>query len=128
VLAGVRLEVMVPSAEAPSDGRLVVSVEMPGLATPDWRPGKAFGVTSIIQQRLADVLLGCGVLPLSDLCIAREFACRGVLGGRGTGSCTRSADSSPVCHFGACHQLRTSCCCPCRLCTRQLARLCGCCT
>lgn len=70
VLAGVRCEVMVPSADAPNQGVLVVSAEMTSLATPEYRPGRSFGVTSIIQQRLADVLLSCGVLRLEDLCIA----------------------------------------------------------
>lgn len=72
MLAGVRCEVMVPSADAPDQGVLVVSVEMTGLATPEYRPNKPFGVTSLIQQRLTDVLLGCGVLQLQDLCIAGD--------------------------------------------------------
>jgi exosome complex RNA-binding protein Rrp42 (RNase PH superfamily) len=63
---------MVPSADAPDQGLLVVSVEMTGLATPEYRPNKSFGVTSLIQQRLTEVLLGCGVLKLQDLCIAGE--------------------------------------------------------
>lgn len=75
MLAGVRLEVVLPSSEAPGEGQLVVSVEMPGLATPDWRPGKTFPVTGVIQQRLQDVLVGCGVLQLSQLCIAGVCVC-----------------------------------------------------
>lgn len=74
MLAGVRLEVMVPSSDAPAEGQLVVSVEMTALATPDYRPGKQPGIAHIIQQRLSDVLLGCKVLQLSDLCIAEGQA------------------------------------------------------
>eukprot|EP00878_Enallax_costatus_P024762 GHUV01026447.1.p2 GENE.GHUV01026447.1~~GHUV01026447.1.p2 ORF type:complete len:257 (+),score=63.39 GHUV01026447.1:321-1091(+) len=74
VLAGVRLEVMVPSSEAPGEGQLIVSVEMTPLATPDFRPGKQPGIVHVIQQRLTDVLLGCSILKLSDLCIAEGQA------------------------------------------------------
>jgi hypothetical protein len=49
---------------------LVVAAEMTSLVLVEYRPGRSFGVTSIIQQRLADVLLSCGVLRLDDLCIA----------------------------------------------------------
>jgi exosome complex component RRP43 len=70
VLVGVRCEVMVPSTDTPDQGVLSVSVEMTSLATPEYRPGKSFGVTSLIQQRLQDLLLGCGVVNLQDLCIA----------------------------------------------------------
>lgn len=65
---------MVPSSEAPANGQLTVSVEMTPLATPDFRPGKQPGITHIIQQRLTDILLGCEVLKLSDLCIAEGQA------------------------------------------------------
>lgn len=61
---------MVPSPDAPSQGVLCLAVEMTSLATPEYRPGKQFGVTSLIQQRLQDLLLGCGVVKLEDLCIA----------------------------------------------------------
>jgi exosome complex RNA-binding protein Rrp42 (RNase PH superfamily) len=72
VLAGVRLEVAVPSSDAPNQGVLCVAVEMTSLATPDFRPGKSFGVTSVIQQRLSDLLLNCGVVKLEELCIAGD--------------------------------------------------------
>lgn len=74
VLAGVRLEVMIPSSEAPADGRLVINVEMTALATPDFRPGKQPPITHSIQQRLQDVLVGCGVLQPKELCIAEGRA------------------------------------------------------
>lgn len=74
VLAGVRLEVMIPSSDAPADGRLVINVEMTALATPDYRPGKQPPITHSIQQRLQDVLVGCGVLQPRELCIAEGQA------------------------------------------------------
>eukprot|EP00775_Hariotina_reticulata_P012502 gene12502-12637_t len=74
VLAGVRLEVMVPSSEAPADGQLVVSVEMTALSSPNYRPGRAPSITYVIQQRVTDILIGCGVLKLSDLCIGEGQA------------------------------------------------------
>eukprot|EP00879_Flechtneria_rotunda_P029983 GHRR01032460.1.p1 GENE.GHRR01032460.1~~GHRR01032460.1.p1 ORF type:complete len:254 (+),score=86.74 GHRR01032460.1:107-868(+) len=74
VLAGVRLEVMVPSSDTPAHGQLVVSVVMTALATPDYRPGKQPGIINVIQQRLTDILQGCNVLKLSDLCIAEGQA------------------------------------------------------
>lgn len=74
MLAGVRLEVMVPSAEEPADGQLVVSVEMTPLSSPDYRPGRQPGVVAVIAQRLQDVLLGCGVLRPRELCIAEGQA------------------------------------------------------
>jgi exosome complex RNA-binding protein Rrp42 (RNase PH superfamily) len=61
---------MVPSPDAPTQGVLAVNVEMTSLATPEYRPGKSFGVTSLIQQRLQELLLSGGVLSLDDLCIA----------------------------------------------------------
>jgi exosome complex component RRP43 len=65
---------MIPSSEAPSDGQLVINVEMTALATPDYRPGKQPPITHSIQQRLQDVLVGCGVLQPSELCIAEGRA------------------------------------------------------
>lgn len=65
---------MVPSSDAPRDGQLIVSVEMTPLATPDYRPGKQPGITHVIQQRLTDILLSCGVLQPSELCIAEGQA------------------------------------------------------
>ena len=65
---------MVPSSDAPGEGQLIVSVEMTPLATPDFRPGKQPGIVHVIQQRLTDVLLGCNVLQLTDLCIAEGQA------------------------------------------------------
>jgi exosome complex component RRP43 len=65
---------MVPSSEAPADGQLVVSVEMTALSSPSYRPGRAPSITHVIQQRLTEVLVGCGVLKLSDLCIGEGQA------------------------------------------------------
>ncbi|KAF8065512.1 EXOSC8 [Scenedesmus sp. PABB004] len=74
VLAGVRLEVMLPRTDAPGAGQLVVGVDMTALSSPDWRPGKQPGLVAAVQQRLADVLLGCGVLRPAALCIAEGQA------------------------------------------------------
>jgi exosome complex component RRP43 len=74
VLAGVRLEVMIPSSEAPADGQVIINVEMTALATPDYKPGKQPPITHSIQQRLQEVLLDCKVLQLSELCIAEGRA------------------------------------------------------
>lgn len=65
---------MVPSSEAPGEGQLITTVEMTPLAAPDFRPGKQPGIVNVIQQRLTDVLLGCSILKLSDLCIAEGQA------------------------------------------------------
>jgi exosome complex component RRP43 len=65
---------MIPSSDAPADGRLVINVEMTALATPDYRPGKQPPITHSIQQRLQDVLVGCGVLQPRELCIAEGQA------------------------------------------------------
>lgn len=75
MLAGVRLEVALPSSEAPDEGSIVISVEMTPLATPDYRPGRTPPITHVLQQRLANVLAGPGgVVRPSDLCIARGRA------------------------------------------------------
>lgn len=70
VLAGSRLEVMVPSTSAPDQGQLVINIEVTPLSSADYRPGRPPQVSYTLTQQLTNVLLGSGVFDLTQLCIA----------------------------------------------------------
>ncbi|KAF0974390.1 hypothetical protein FDP41_006422 [Naegleria fowleri] len=71
VVCGIKAEVMIPTEEAPRDGRVVISFDFPSICASDvtgnWEEVNERKCT--IQQRLASVLYNCEVLDLSQLCI-----------------------------------------------------------
>ena len=70
ILAGLRLEVMVPKDTAPEDGSLVVNVEMTSLSYPEYRPGKQTATVHTITQALNDLLLRHQIFDTKQLCIS----------------------------------------------------------
>lgn len=70
VLAGCRLEVMIPDEAAPDCGRLVVNAELTALCSGDWRPGRQSPEAHVLAARVSDLLLSCGILDTRQLCIS----------------------------------------------------------
>jgi exosome complex component RRP43 len=70
IMAGVRLEVMIPKETAPEDGSVVVNVEMTSLSYPDYRPGKQTATVHTITQALNDLFLRNKVFDTKQLCIS----------------------------------------------------------
>lgn len=65
VVAGVKVEVAEPTRAAPSDGFLVVNVEIPPMCSPNARPGPPSDLAQITSQRLQNVLTTCASSPRS---------------------------------------------------------------
>ncbi len=68
-LAGVKLEVMPPREDLPSQGQLVVQVEMTSLASSSHRPGRFSEEAISIQERISSSLEASSAVHLEDLCI-----------------------------------------------------------
>jgi len=70
MLAGVKLEVMVPSQETPDQGSITVDFQMPPICSPLVRPGRPVEAASVISEQLSNVLTSSELVNLSELCIA----------------------------------------------------------
>jgi len=68
-LAGVKLEVFIPTDAAPDQGRLVVAVEAPPLCHPDVRPGAPPELALLATEHVTQCLAAAGAVDLGDLCI-----------------------------------------------------------
>jgi exosome complex component RRP43 len=60
MLAGVKLEVMVPSQETPDQGSITVDFQMPPICSPLVRPGRPVETASVISEQLSNVLTRVG--------------------------------------------------------------------
>jgi exosome complex component RRP43 len=60
MLAGVKLEVMVPSQETPDQGSITVDFQMPPICSPLVRPGRPVEAASVISEQLSNVLTRVG--------------------------------------------------------------------
>eukprot|EP00455_Lapot_gusevi_P016893 TRINITY_DN1886_c0_g1_i1.p1 TRINITY_DN1886_c0_g1~~TRINITY_DN1886_c0_g1_i1.p1 ORF type:complete len:300 (+),score=44.06 TRINITY_DN1886_c0_g1_i1:61-900(+) len=78
VTCGVKLEVGVPAAIAPNQGRLAVNVHMTPLAFPDLEIGKPTQESIAYGELLSKIMISSGALDLTQLCI-REGECCWVL-------------------------------------------------
>jgi len=72
VVCALKLEVGTPYDTAPKDGRLVVSVNLSPLCSPNFHLGKASEKEISICEYVADVILGTKMITLSELCISER--------------------------------------------------------
>lgn len=74
MLAGVKLEVMTPAAEALDEGRIAVDFQMPPICSPDVRPGRPVDAAAVLSEQLSNVLASSGVINLKELSISKGQA------------------------------------------------------
>ncbi|KAG0600530.1 hypothetical protein M758_11G041500 [Ceratodon purpureus] len=69
MLAGVKLEVVVPSTTAPDQGQLAVDFQMPTICSPLVRPGRPAEVAWSVSEQLSNALSSSNFVNLQQLCI-----------------------------------------------------------
>ncbi|BBN11908.1 exosome complex component RRP43 [Marchantia polymorpha subsp. ruderalis] len=69
MLAGVKLELCVPSGESPDQGRIAVDFQMPPICSPHVRPGRPAEDACSINEQLSNVLASAQLLDLRELLI-----------------------------------------------------------
>ncbi|XP_038989680.1 exosome complex component RRP43 isoform X2 [Phoenix dactylifera] len=67
MLAAIKLEVMIPSADAPDEGSLAIEFHMPPICSPSVRSGRPAEVAPVISQRLSDVITSSEMINLNEL-------------------------------------------------------------
>jgi len=74
MIAGVTLEVMRPTEEAPDEGAFVVAVEMPPTCSSAVRPGRPVEEALSATQRVQEILKSSKALNLKQLCMSKGQA------------------------------------------------------
>ncbi|KAH6819371.1 3'-5'-exoribonuclease family protein [Perilla frutescens var. frutescens] len=69
MLAAIKLEVMIPTAEAPDEGCIAIDFHMPPICSPLIRPGRPAEVAPVISKQLSDTILSSGMIDLKELCL-----------------------------------------------------------
>ncbi|GAQ79983.1 exosome complex component RRP43 [Klebsormidium nitens] len=70
LLAGIKLEVMTPTAEAPDAGKIAATFEMPPLCSPDARPERRLEETSVVVQQVMNAIESAGLVNTKELLIS----------------------------------------------------------
>uniref|UniRef100_A0A6U9QHF6 Ribosomal RNA-processing protein 43 n=1 Tax=Picocystis salinarum TaxID=88271 RepID=A0A6U9QHF6_9CHLO len=74
VLAGVKLEVMVPDVDLPDRGKLVVHVNMAGTCSSETRPGKTSDKAQDVAADVVSAINACDAVDLTQMCIVKGQA------------------------------------------------------
>ncbi|KAK1221075.1 hypothetical protein PQX77_016122 [Marasmius sp. AFHP31] len=69
IVCGVKAEIAEPELDHPNEGFLVPNIDLPAICSSKFKPGPPSEEAQILSERLNDVLVGSGMLPLSSLCI-----------------------------------------------------------
>ncbi|XP_068638000.1 uncharacterized protein [Aristolochia californica] len=67
MLAGIKLEIMTPTAESPDEGSIAIEFHMPPICSPIVRPGRPAEVAPVISKQLSDAILSSGMINLKEL-------------------------------------------------------------
>ncbi|KAK9850091.1 hypothetical protein WJX84_000301 [Apatococcus fuscideae] len=74
-IAGIKLEVAVPSEDSPTQGHLAVAVEMAPMSAPDVRPGRPGEAAQCLAEQVSSILACPDVISRQQLCIEPGRAC-----------------------------------------------------
>ncbi|GLJ49824.1 hypothetical protein SUGI_1058450 [Cryptomeria japonica] len=74
MLAGVKLEVMTPAAEAPDEGCIVTDFQMPPICSPHVRPGRSVDLAASVSEQLSNAFASSGVIDVKELLISHGKA------------------------------------------------------
>ncbi|KAI0071833.1 ribosomal protein S5 domain 2-like protein [Panus rudis PR-1116 ss-1] len=69
IVCGVKAEIAEPELDSPNEGFLVPNIDLPALCSPKFKPGPPSEEAQILSDRLNEILVSTGVIPLSSLCI-----------------------------------------------------------
>ncbi|KAG6899991.1 hypothetical protein C0993_004610 [Termitomyces sp. T159_Od127] len=69
VVCGVKAEIAEPELDREGEGFLVPNLDLPAMCSPKFKPGPPTEEAQVLSDRLNEVLIASGVLPLDSLCI-----------------------------------------------------------
>ncbi|KDQ15468.1 hypothetical protein BOTBODRAFT_158330 [Botryobasidium botryosum FD-172 SS1] len=69
IVCGVKAEIAQPNLERPDEGFIVPNIDLPAICSPKFKPGAPGEEAQVISDRINEILLSSGVIPLSSLCI-----------------------------------------------------------
>jgi len=69
IVCGVKAEIAEPDLDRPKEGFLVPNLDLPAICSPKFKPGPPAEEAQVLSDKLNEVLIASGVLPLSSLCI-----------------------------------------------------------
>lgn len=75
VICGIKLEVAPPKVDKPRCGYIVPNVDLPPLASSDFRPGPPSELAQVSSQLMLEIVLKSKCVLLEDLCIAEGRMC-----------------------------------------------------
>ncbi|CAN6463861.1 unnamed protein product [Victoria cruziana] len=74
MMAAIKLEVMFPTTESPSEGAIAIEFHMPPVCSPIVRPGRPAEVAPVISKQILDVILSSGMINVGELSIISHKA------------------------------------------------------
>lgn len=69
VVCGVKAEIAEPELDRKGEGYLVPNLDLPAMCSPKFKPGPPTEEAQVLSDRLNEVLVPSGMLPLTSLCI-----------------------------------------------------------
>ncbi|GLB44420.1 putative 3' exoribonuclease family, domain 1 [Lyophyllum shimeji] len=69
VVCGVKAEIAEPELDREGEGFLVPNLDLPAMCSPKFKPGPPTEEAQVLSDRLNEVLVSSGMLPLTSLCI-----------------------------------------------------------
>ncbi|KAG6917662.1 hypothetical protein DXG01_001637 [Tephrocybe rancida] len=69
VVCGVKAEIAEPELDREGEGFLVPNLDLPAMCSPKFKPGPPTEEAQVLSDRLNEVLVASGILPLESLCI-----------------------------------------------------------
>ncbi|KNZ72693.1 Exosome complex exonuclease RRP43 [Termitomyces sp. J132] len=69
VVCGVKAEIAEPELDREGEGFLVPNLDLPAMCSPKFKPGPPTEEAQVLSDRLNEVLITSGILPLDSLCI-----------------------------------------------------------
>jgi len=69
VVCGVKAEIAEPELDIPEHGFLVPNLDLPAICSPKFKPGPPTEEAQVLSDRLNEVFVASGIVPLSSLCI-----------------------------------------------------------
>ncbi|KAK0190356.1 ribosomal protein S5 domain 2-like protein [Armillaria mellea] len=69
VVCGVKAELAEPELDAPNVGFLVPNLDLPAISSSKFKPGPPTEEAQVLSDRLNEVLVSSGIIPLESLCV-----------------------------------------------------------
>ncbi|KAI0044472.1 hypothetical protein FA95DRAFT_1583740 [Auriscalpium vulgare] len=69
IVCGVKAEIAEPDLDRPEEGFLVPNLDLPAMCSPKFKPGPPSEEAQVLSDRLNDIIVSSGILPISSLVI-----------------------------------------------------------